>query len=263
MPQSRLPRRTFGETPPDVAAPHARRSRRLHDLQRHLGLALGGAPAARLAHGLVIPARPSSSLRIVRLGPTPAALPPRVIAIDEWAWRRARRYGTMIVDPEHKVIAGLLPDRDTEAVAGAQTALSDQDAAAKREREQEAQRRDREAAERSRAALVERLNRDRAEAEATLKGGIPQDLQTFLGGFVADVTAIAPDTPDARLKELAVAYAAKRTRIDEAAGLARAVTTRSRFLLDGDRGDLIVLYNDGGKAPSVVRNLSGDLVFEN
>ncbi|MET3413772.1 hypothetical protein [Methylobacterium sp. 1030] len=43
--------------------------RRLHDLQRHLGLALGGAPAARLAHRLAIPASPSTVLRIVRAGP--------------------------------------------------------------------------------------------------------------------------------------------------------------------------------------------------
>ncbi|MDP4026452.1 ISL3 family transposase [Methylobacterium sp. NEAU 140] len=111
------PRRTFSETPPDVAAPHARRSRRPHDLQRHLGLALGGAPAARLAHRLAIPASSSTLLRIVRAGPTPVALPPRVIAIDEWAWRRGRRYGTVIVDLERRAIADLLPDRDAEAVA--------------------------------------------------------------------------------------------------------------------------------------------------
>ncbi len=34
------------------------------------------------------------------------------------------------------------------------------------------------------------------------------------------------------------------------------------FLLEGGRGDLIMLYNDSGKAPSVVRNLRGELVFE-
>ena len=32
--------------------------------------------------------------------------------------------------------------------------------------------------------------------------------------------------------------------------------------MEGDRGDLIILYNDSGKAPSVVRNLRGELVFE-
>ncbi|KQO99312.1 hypothetical protein ASF33_06655 [Methylobacterium sp. Leaf92] len=149
-----------------------------------------------------------------------------------------------------------------EAVAKAQTALAEQDGAERRAREADERRRERDQAENRRAALVERLKRDAAEAETTLKSGIPQDLQTFLSGFVADVTNIAPDTIDERLKELAEAYAGKRARIDAAARLARAVMARSRFLIEGGRGDLIVLYNDSGKAPSVVRNLRGELVFE-
>ena len=40
-----------------------------------------------------------------------------MIAIDEWAWRRGRRYGTIIVDLERRVIADLLPDRDADTVA--------------------------------------------------------------------------------------------------------------------------------------------------
>ena len=149
-----------------------------------------------------------------------------------------------------------------DAVAKAQAVLNDQDAAKRQSREQDERQRERDQAERSRTALVERLKRDRSEAEATLKGGIPQDLQTFLGGFVAEVASIAAETPDARLKELTDAYAGKRTRIDEAARLARAITAKSRFLIEGGRGDLVILYNDSGKAPSVVRNLRGELVFE-
>jgi transposase len=111
------PRRTFSQSLPDVAVPHARGSRRLQDVQRHLGLALGGAPAARLAHRLALPASPSTFLRMVRIGPTPVPQMPHVIAIDEWAWRRGRRYGTIIVDLERNAIAELLPDRDADTVA--------------------------------------------------------------------------------------------------------------------------------------------------
>src|SRR5829696_1139050 len=39
------PRRTFSEGVADVVRSHARRSERLRDVQRHLGLALGGEPA--------------------------------------------------------------------------------------------------------------------------------------------------------------------------------------------------------------------------
>ncbi|MCF4128048.1 hypothetical protein [Methylobacterium sp. SyP6R] len=125
-------------------------------------------------------------------------------------------------------------------------------------------------AEAVRLSALDRMSSLRAQAEARtrsdapegLKGGIPQDLQTFLSGFVADVTGIVPETSDERLKELTDAYARKRARIDAAARLARAVTGKSRFLLEGGRGDLIMLTNDSGKAPSVVRNLRGELVFE-
>ncbi|WP_343074049.1 transposase [Microvirga zambiensis] len=37
--------------------------------------------------------------------------------MDEWAWRRGRTYGTIIVDLEHNTIADLLPDRETTSVA--------------------------------------------------------------------------------------------------------------------------------------------------
>lgn len=149
-----------------------------------------------------------------------------------------------------------------EVVTKARVALTEQDSAQQQKREDEDRARKREEAQRSRTALVERLRRDAAEADATLKGGIPQDLHTFLSGFIAEVAGIAPETSDDRLKELAEAYAGRRLRIDEAARLARAVTAKSRFLIEGERGDLIVLYNDSGKAPSVVRNLRGELVFE-
>jgi len=55
---------------------------------------------------------------MVRAEPTPPRAAPRVIGIDEWAWRRGRRYGTMIVDLERNTVLDLLPDRDARSVAG-------------------------------------------------------------------------------------------------------------------------------------------------
>jgi transposase len=112
------PRRTFSERLPDVARPHARRSERLRDVQRHLGLALGGAPAARLAQRLAMPASADTLVRLARAAPLPSHAAPRVIGLDEWAWRRGRRYGTMIVDLERNKVLDLLPDRDAGSVAG-------------------------------------------------------------------------------------------------------------------------------------------------
>lgn len=110
-------RRTFSQTPPTLARPRARRSERLRDVQRHLGLALGGEPAARLAQRLAMPTSPDTLLRLVRAGPIPPRPSPRVVGLDEWAWRRGRRYGTILVDLERNAVVDLLPDRESGSVA--------------------------------------------------------------------------------------------------------------------------------------------------
>jgi hypothetical protein len=70
---------------PEVARPYARRSERLRDVQRHLGLTLGGEPAARLAQRLAMPASADTLIRLVRAAPMPMYPAPRVIGLDKWA----------------------------------------------------------------------------------------------------------------------------------------------------------------------------------
>ena len=48
---------------------------------------------------------------------------PNIIGIDDWAWRRNQRYGTIICDLEHRKTIALLPDREPMT---AQTWLSGQ-----------------------------------------------------------------------------------------------------------------------------------------
>jgi len=106
-------RRVFAERfDTDVLAPWSRRTARLDRIVHHLGLALGGRPAASFARRLVVPASRDTLLRAVRRRGDPRFVPPAVVGIDDWAWRRNRRYGTLICDLERRRTIALLPDRE-------------------------------------------------------------------------------------------------------------------------------------------------------
>ncbi len=106
-----------------IVAPWARRTGRLDGLVHHLGLALGGRPAASFARRLMLPVSNDTLLRVVRRRGCPPAPPPTVIGIDDWAWRRNQRYGTIICDLERRRPISLLPDREA---ATAQAWLAEQ-----------------------------------------------------------------------------------------------------------------------------------------
>lgn len=107
-------RRIFTERFEDgVLTPWGRRTGRLEHVIHHLGLALGGRPAASFARRLMLPVSNDTLLRVVRRCGSPSfAPPPTVVGIDDWAWRRNQRYGTIICDLERRKTIALLPDRE-------------------------------------------------------------------------------------------------------------------------------------------------------
>src|SRR3954470_8349267 len=110
-------RRIFTERFAALALPSARRTIRLGDAQRHIGLALGGEPGSRLADRLAMPISGDTLLRLIRGSALEPPVAPRVIGIDEWAWRRGLTYGTILCDLERGRIIDLLPDRKADTVA--------------------------------------------------------------------------------------------------------------------------------------------------
>jgi transposase len=107
------PRRIFAERFADGAlAPLARRTERLDHIVHHLGLALGGRPAAAFAARLMTPVSNDTLLRVVRRRARSPTDPLAVIGIDDFAWRRNHRYGTIVCDLERRRTVALLTDRE-------------------------------------------------------------------------------------------------------------------------------------------------------
>jgi transposase len=84
---------------------------------RHVGIAVGGRAGARLVHTLGLPGGYRTIMRFVHRAPFPSLAAPRGIGLDEWAWRRGRRFGTIVCDLERHQVIDLLPVRSAPSVA--------------------------------------------------------------------------------------------------------------------------------------------------
>jgi len=114
--EAECPRRIFAERLSGFAAAHARTTSRLTQTHRSVGCALGGEAGSRLTVHLAISTSPDTLLRRVKQLTESSAPPLRFVGLDDWAWRKGRRYGTIVVDLERSDVVDLLPDRSAETV---------------------------------------------------------------------------------------------------------------------------------------------------
>jgi transposase len=108
---------TFTEQIPELASHHARKTQRLSEIIRRIGLEAGGEAGQRLADifGMVVSG--TQILRVINTFGEPTISKLKVVGIDDWAWRKRKAYGTILVDLEKRQVIDLLPDRTPETVA--------------------------------------------------------------------------------------------------------------------------------------------------
>lgn len=110
-------RRTFVEQIEGLTRRHGRWTERLRAELASVGLALAGRAGARLAGVFGVSVSRSTVLRLVEELPDPVPPAPRVVGVDEYATRKGRAYGTVLVDVETRRPVDLLPDREASSLA--------------------------------------------------------------------------------------------------------------------------------------------------
>ncbi len=110
-------RRTFVEQIDGLTERFARRTPALRRVLERIALALAGRPAARLAAHLSVPVSANSLIRMVRRFPDPQpSTAPRVMGIDDFAFKKGHVYGTIILNVETGERVDVLPDRTSRTV---------------------------------------------------------------------------------------------------------------------------------------------------
>ena len=110
-------RKIFAESLAPFAGSHQQSSQALQNLQRQLGLIAGGEAGKRAATAAGLRCSADTLLRRVINTPETKQSGAPHVGIDEWAWYRGHRYGTLIVNLDTHRPLVLLPGRDQRTLA--------------------------------------------------------------------------------------------------------------------------------------------------
>ena len=108
--------KVFTERLPDFLEASSRLTKRLRTAVQEIGFATGGKGGERLGNKLAMPISEATVLCSLFLVPLPEVGKVHVVGVDDWSWRRGKRFGSILVNLETHKIIGLLSDREAESV---------------------------------------------------------------------------------------------------------------------------------------------------